>query len=173
MWNGVRVGFEVIADLGDAGRGAVMAGLGFELGEALGDDPTLLIDVIERDYHVVRAHGERWGGKIIEAGRGDAFEAAVEVVGEQAGEAALEGGQVGARRDVVLKLVQQRFNVGEGVGSVGGAFEPGERIGGDEGVTAEAGVDGGAVEEDDVREVREALERFDGGERRRERFDEG
>ena len=75
--------------------------------------------------------------------------------------------------DVVPKGFKQRFNISEGVGAIGGAFEPGERIGGDERVAAEARVGGGAVEEDDVREMREALKRFDRGERCGERFDEG
>jgi hypothetical protein len=157
----------------EAGGGAILAGVRVEFGEALGDDPTAAFVMVERENHVVSAHGEGWGGQVVVAGNGNAFEAAMEVVGEQAGEAALKWRQVRARRDVTLELVQKFFKFGQRVGSICGAFEPSEGVRGNERIAAEPGVGGGAVKEDDVREVREALERFDGGERCRKRFDEG
>jgi hypothetical protein len=74
--------------------------LGVELGKSLGNDPAFVPVMVEGKHHVVGAHSQRRNFEVLDAWRCDALATAIEIVRQEAGDAALERRQLGTGRHV-------------------------------------------------------------------------
>ena len=129
-----------------------------------GDDPVVEREAKERQLLVGRGD------------RGQSLEAPPEVVAEEPGEAAEERRRPGRLDRVAVSRAEQPARAGERVGPSGGRLDDGHGIGGEVG-PARVPAWPGALEEDQSREVAEALgdvdRRFGGEIRHLQRADAG